>query len=65
MLLDSQEKSRFIAWLDCQITSCEALSPQIEKLGIKPLADKNKLELMACTIVRKMLSDSEQQSIKG
>jgi hypothetical protein len=63
MLLEPQEKARFMEWLRGDIESNDMLAKQADKLGIAALAKQKRTLVMAETIVLKELQSGESFTI--
>ena len=63
MLLTSEERARFIAWLDQESASSEALAKQADRLQL-PVSRAIRQEAAACAIISLRLKSVESQTIQ-
>lgn len=66
MLLSNEERTKFAQWCEQEATSTRAILQQMEKLKMpEAVTKKQRIELAAVSVVYKMLTSGEQQTIGG
>lgn len=65
MLLTSEERDRFAAWLENEAATAKVLIEQMEKLGphVAPLVAREKAEAAAALLIARKLRATESMSI--
>jgi hypothetical protein len=67
LLLSTQERDRFAAWLEHEAATAKVLIEQMEKLGphAAPLVAREKAEALAALLIVRKLRATESMSIEG
>jgi hypothetical protein len=67
LLLSTQERDRFAAWLEHEAATAKGLIEQMEKLGphVAPLVAREKAEAAAALLIARKLRATESMSIEG
>ncbi len=66
MLLSAEDRAKFAAWCQQEVTSNKAILEQMKNMNLpEALMKEKRIETAACAVVFKMLSTGETQTIGG